>query len=128
MKRYKTVDEYVASREKWQEEIKRLREILLATELTEEVKWGGPCYTFEGKNVVGIGGFKSYFGLWFYQGVLLEDKLEEKIHYRSSRAKKGAGGACRLAVPPLATKKAGSPARPYKPLRRGVFCRRIICD
>jgi uncharacterized protein YdeI (YjbR/CyaY-like superfamily) len=46
MKRYKAVDDYVASRQLWQDEIKRLREILLSTDLTEEVKWGGPCYTY----------------------------------------------------------------------------------
>ncbi len=63
MKRFKTVDDYVASRQLWQDEIKRLREILLSSDLTEEVKWGGPCYTYNGQNVVGIGGFKSYFGL-----------------------------------------------------------------
>jgi len=71
MKRYKAVDDYVASRQLWQDEIKRLREILLSTNLTEEVKWGGPCYTYDGKNVVGLAGFKSCFGLWFHQGALL---------------------------------------------------------
>lgn len=73
MKRYKTVDDYIANATLWQAELKRLREILQGTELTEEVKWGGPCYTFNGRNVVGIGGFKSYFGLWFHQGALLKD-------------------------------------------------------
>lgn len=80
MKGYKTVDDYVASREQWQVEISRLRDILRATELTEEVKWGGPCYTYGGKNIVGIGGFKSYFGLWFHQGALLEDKKDVLIN------------------------------------------------
>jgi uncharacterized protein YdeI (YjbR/CyaY-like superfamily) len=41
--------------------------------LTEEVKWGGPCYTYNAKNVVGMASFKSYFGLWFHQGALLKD-------------------------------------------------------
>ena len=80
MKGYKTVDDYVASREQWQVEISRLRDILRATELTGEVKWGGPCYTYGGKNIVGIGGFRSYFGLWFHQGALLEDKNDVLIN------------------------------------------------
>ena len=87
MKRYKTVDDYVASREVWRDEIIRLREILLSTDLTEEVKWGGPCYTYDGQNVVGIGGFKSYFGLWFHQGVLLEDKNKVLINAQKGTTK-----------------------------------------
>jgi uncharacterized protein YdeI (YjbR/CyaY-like superfamily) len=87
MKRNKTVDDYVASRKIWQDEIKRLREILLSTDLTEEVKWGGPCYTYDGQNVVGIGGFKSYFGLWFHQGVLLDDKKKILINAQEGTTK-----------------------------------------
>ena len=87
MKRYKTVDDYVAGRELWQDEIRRLRKILLTTELTEEVKWGGPCYTYDGQNVVGIGGFKSYFGLWFHQGVLLKDKEAVLINAQEGTTK-----------------------------------------
>jgi len=87
MKRYKTVDDYVASRELWRDEIKRLREILLSTDLTEEVKWGGPCYTCDGQNVVGIGGFKSYFGLWFHQGALLKDKNKVLINAQEGTTK-----------------------------------------
>ncbi len=73
MKRFKTVDEYVAAQTTWQDEIRRLRQILQSTPLNEEVKWGGPCYTYKGKNVVGMAAFKSYFGLWFHQGALLSD-------------------------------------------------------
>ena len=58
----------------WEEEIDYLKQILLRTELVETTKWGGPVYTFNGKNVLGVGGFKGYFGLWFYNGVFLEDK------------------------------------------------------
>ncbi len=87
MKRYKTVDDYVASRQLWQDEIKRLREILLSTDLTEDVKWGGPCYTYDGKNVVGLAGFKSYFGLWFHQGALLNDKNRVLINAQEGTTK-----------------------------------------
>ncbi len=87
MKRYKAVDDYVASRQLWEDEIKRLREILLSTDLTEEVKWGGPCYTYDGKNVVGLAGFKSYFGLWFHQGALLNDKNKVLINAQEGTTK-----------------------------------------
>lgn len=74
MQRSKTVDEYIANAEHWQEELIRLREILQSTSLVETIKWGAPCYTHDGRMVVGIGAFKSYVGLWFYQGALLKDK------------------------------------------------------
>ncbi len=73
MKKFKTVDEYLASQSRWQDELQELRTILLSTELDECIKWGGPCYTLDGKNVVGMAGFKSYFGLWFFNGALIED-------------------------------------------------------
>ena len=73
MKRCKSVDDYINASESWQAELRQLRDILNATELTEEVKWGAPCYTYDGKNVVGMSGFKSYVGLWFHQGALLKD-------------------------------------------------------
>ena len=60
MGRAQTVDEYIGLAEAWQDELVRLRKILNSTDLEETVKWGAPCYTFEGKNVVGIGAFKSY--------------------------------------------------------------------
>jgi len=57
----------------WQEELKRLREIVLDCPLTEELKWGQPCYTSEGKNIVLIHGFKEYCALLFMKGALLKD-------------------------------------------------------
>jgi uncharacterized protein YdeI (YjbR/CyaY-like superfamily) len=87
MKRYKKVDDYIANAEQWQGELGRLREILQSTELTEDVKWGAPCYTYDGQNVIGIGGFKSYFGLWFHQGVLLQDKNNVLINAQEGTTK-----------------------------------------
>lgn len=69
----KTADDWFASAAQWRNEVAALRKLALAMGLDEEMKWGMPCYTHAGKNVVGIGSFKSYFGLWFYQGALLED-------------------------------------------------------
>jgi len=57
----------------WENELETLKAILAKTGLTETVKWGAPTYTFNGKNVLGIGGFKNYFTIWFYKGVFLKD-------------------------------------------------------
>ena len=73
MQRAKSVDDYIANASAWNSELATLRDVLRATPLLEEIKWGAPCYMYKGKNVVGIGGFKSYFGLWFHQGALLKD-------------------------------------------------------
>ena len=53
MKRARSVDEYINDAGLWKDELKRLRTILQSTDLEEDVKWGGPCYTYNGKNVVG---------------------------------------------------------------------------
>lgn len=57
----------------WEREIETLKDIIAKTELVETVKWGAPVYTLNGKNVIGIGGFKNYFTIWFYNGVFLTD-------------------------------------------------------
>ena len=87
MKRYKTVDEYIAAAPDWQDELERLRKILNSTHLVETVKWGAPCYTQDGKNVVGMGAFKSYVALWFYQGALLADKKRVLINAQEGKTK-----------------------------------------
>ena len=83
----KSVDEYIAIAPQWGAELKRLRAVLKETRLTEEVKWGGPCYTYKGKNVVGIGAFKSYFSLWFHQGALLKDGASVLINAQERKTK-----------------------------------------
>ena len=80
MKRYKSPEEYIASNKDWQQSLILLRDILLDTQMTETVKWGVPVYTFQEKNIVGIGAFKSYVGLWFFQGALLKDKQKKLIN------------------------------------------------
>ena len=87
MRRAKSVDDYIANASKWQDELVRLREILRSTSLTEEVKWGAPCYTWKGRNVVGIGTFKSYFGLWFHQGALLKDDKKVLINAQEGKTR-----------------------------------------
>lgn len=67
------VDWYFNKATKWQEEYLKLRIIILDCGLTEELKWGVPCYTFENKNVVLIHGFKDYCAILFHKGSLLKD-------------------------------------------------------
>ena len=67
------VDWYFAKNKKWQTEIEMLRAFCLDCGLTEELKWGVPCYTLDGTNVVLIHVFKEYCALLFHKGVLLKD-------------------------------------------------------
>ena len=67
------VDRFLNRAEKWQQEMERLREINLDCGLTEELKWGVPCYTYEDRNVVLIHAFKEYCALLFFKGALLND-------------------------------------------------------
>lgn len=57
----------------WKEEFEKLRTIALSTELVEDLKWGSPCYTYEGKNIFLIHGFKEYCALLFFKGALMKD-------------------------------------------------------
>ena len=67
------VDAYLSRAKQWQEEFKKLRMIILDCGLTEELKWGVPCYAFEKSNIVLIHGFKEYCALLFFKGALLKD-------------------------------------------------------
>jgi uncharacterized protein YdeI (YjbR/CyaY-like superfamily) len=67
------VDGYLSKAKKWQEEMEKLRLIILDCQLTEELKWGKPCYTFQQTNIVLIVGFKEYCALIFCKGALLND-------------------------------------------------------
>jgi uncharacterized protein YdeI (YjbR/CyaY-like superfamily) len=67
------VDVYLSKAQKWQEELKKLRMIILDCGLTEELKWGVPCYTFQESNIVLIHVFKEYCALLFFKGALLND-------------------------------------------------------
>ena len=67
------VDGYLRKSKKWQEEFETLRTIILDCQLTEELKWGKPCYTFQKSNIVIIQGFKEFCALLFCKGALLKD-------------------------------------------------------
>ena len=67
------VDFFFTKATKWQDELKQLREAALDCQLNEELKWGCPCYTFQGSNIVLIHAFKEYCALLFFKGALLKD-------------------------------------------------------
>jgi len=72
---------------KWEEELLFLKSIIDKTELVETIKWGGPVYVFNKKNVVGIGGFKEYFTIWFFNGVFLKDEKKKLINAQEDKTK-----------------------------------------
>ena len=67
------VDVYLSKTKQWQAEIAKLRTIILDGQLTEELKWGKPCYMFQDSNLLIIQGFKEYCALMFCKGALLKD-------------------------------------------------------
>ncbi len=87
MEKNKTVEEFISKKSEWKLELEKLRTIMLSTEMKEAVKWGIPVYTINEKNVLGIGAFKSYVGIWFYQGVFLKDKQKKLINAQEGKTK-----------------------------------------
>lgn len=67
------VDFFFNKASKWQQEYEKLRQIAIDCHLSEELKWGCPCYTINGNNVVLIHGFKEYCALLFFKGALMKD-------------------------------------------------------
>jgi uncharacterized protein YdeI (YjbR/CyaY-like superfamily) len=83
------VNTYLQQTRAWRDEQKRLREVLLDTPLSEELKWGKPCYTFDGHNIVIMQPFKHCLALMFFKGALLNDPNNVLVkfgeHTRSAR-------------------------------------------
>ena len=76
MTKEEKLENYFTKPSPWLEGIQQLRTIINDTELVEDWKWSFPCYTVNGRNVVGIGNFKNHFGVWFFQGVFLTDSQQ----------------------------------------------------
>ena len=81
------VDGYLRKAKTWQEEMEKLRRILLGCRLTEELKWSKPCYTFQKSNIVIIQGFKEFCALLFCKGALLKDPngILKKFGWQAAR-------------------------------------------
>lgn len=78
---------YVAEHPYWSEGLTLLRELLLTTQLEEKIKWSIPVFCLEGKNVIGLAGFKHKYGLWFYQGSFLKDPAKILVNAQEGKTK-----------------------------------------
>lgn len=83
----KTPYEYFSWNEEYRPLLEKLQSILKSTELEEKMKWGIPTYCWKNKNVAGIGAFKSYAGLWFFNGVFLKDPANVLINAQEGKTK-----------------------------------------
>ena len=72
MSKAETVDQYIEKHPAWSKELKELRNFMLSYNLEEGIKWGGPVYMLDGKNLFGLGAFKNHYAIWLFQGGLLE--------------------------------------------------------
>lgn len=87
MKYAKSVEEYLEKSGENRPMLESLRSIALSTDLEEKVKWGLPVYTWKNKNIAGLGAFKSYVGLWFFQGALLLDEKNVLVNAQKGKTK-----------------------------------------
>ena len=87
MEKTETVEAYLNKKTQWREALELLRAIILKTEVQETIKWGFPVYTINDKNVLGIRAFKSYFGIWFFNGALLNDPQEVLVNAQEGKTK-----------------------------------------
>ena len=79
------VDQYLLKHSQWTEQLSTLRALFLKTELKEEVKWGAPAYTLNGKIVSGLGAFKNHYAIWFHQGVFLKDIQKQLVNAQEGK-------------------------------------------
>ncbi|MCL6294712.1 YdeI/OmpD-associated family protein [Jejuia spongiicola] len=87
MKKTYSVEEYIEENTHFSEALSILRNIINTTELEETVKWNAPVYTLNNKNVIGLGAFKKHFGIWFFNGVFLEDKQNLLVNAQEEKTK-----------------------------------------
>jgi len=67
------VTDYIARHPLWQTQLEQARATMLASELVETIKWGGPAYTLDGRVLIGLAAFKKHAAIWFHHGVYLKD-------------------------------------------------------
>ena len=80
-----TVDSYISKNASWKDMLVLLRGVLLNLGLEETIKWRSPVYMYQGKNIVGLGAFKNYVGLWFFQGATLKDASKFLINAQEGK-------------------------------------------
>jgi len=80
MKNDKSIDAYYKKEGKWQSQLNHLRKLLINSGLKEELKWGKPSYSLNGKLIVGLADYKNHYAIWFHQGVFLKDKEKKMVN------------------------------------------------
>ena len=83
----KDVAQYIAKHPDRKPELELLRGIMADLPLQETLKWGVPVYVFESKNIIGLGAYKAYVGIWFYQGVYLSDPNKVLVNAQEGKTK-----------------------------------------
>ena len=74
------VDAYIKKHSQWSKQLEALRVVFKNTELKEEIKWGSPTYTLNGKLIAGMAAFNNHYAIWFHQGVFLKDKQKKLLN------------------------------------------------
>lgn len=87
MRKNKSVATYINNHSVWKDSLLVLKDLIDSTQLHENIKWGAPVYTLNNKNIVGFCAFKTYVGLWFYQGVFLKDTGKKLINAQEGKTK-----------------------------------------
>lgn len=87
MKKVSSVDEYIENHPNFSNQLIALRQLLISTELEEQIKWNAPTYSINGKNVVGLGAFKNHYCLWFFNGVFLKDEANVLVNAQEGKTK-----------------------------------------
>jgi uncharacterized protein YdeI (YjbR/CyaY-like superfamily) len=83
----KKISAYLKKHEQWREFLEPAREVMRGTEMDETVKWGVPTYTFNGKNIIGLAGFKNHYAIWFHNGVFLKDREKQLVNAQEGTTK-----------------------------------------
>ncbi|MAY23115.1 MAG: hypothetical protein CMC74_10080 [Flavobacteriaceae bacterium] len=81
------VTAYIKKHSKWSKELQTLRKLFQQTEVTEEIKWGSPTYTLNGKLVAGMAAFKNHYAIWFHQGFFLKDSDHKLLNAQEGKTK-----------------------------------------
>ncbi|MFY0686697.1 MAG: YdeI/OmpD-associated family protein [Cyclobacteriaceae bacterium] len=85
MKKYASPDDYFEQQVSWNDELNLLRSIVGSSGLKETLKWSMPTYVYNEKNIAGIGAFKSYVGIWFFQGALMSDPNNKLVNAQEGK-------------------------------------------
>lgn len=82
-----TVEAYIEKHPKWSKGLMKLASIISQLDLQATIKWSAPVYTYNGKNVIGLGAFKHHFGIWFFNGVFLSDPQNLLVNAQENKTK-----------------------------------------